>query len=1155
MEYYHWFPFHPTSSELTGKREEIKEIGKAIRIVDPKDKDRIKQHDLRRIASVPDIWSQHQLFDMLLTNADQDNSYMEYEEIVVREWRAMLAVLLLADAYDVKVRRETIDFTKEAVNPYISAAYKTRPKADRWNSMDIYYIEDVDGQHPIAMSSPTVHIVPTKDAWEKLQKVYPDKIPWLKGGKVHALVENAEATDLGAAKDAKPVYTPGMIKVAKDREIPAIWQIHALVLKRWLDAYDQKTSHNGLLKERLIQDYSYALNSAYKLETATTPNIDDVVKGHKNGELQIWRVPVPKTFKLFSDTVHYAIIEQGARYDRLTDIHKAAGGLGDECLKALERKEKYVHFFIPMPVTEMFWKLWDENAELEPKYEVKITPCGEDIKLSKIEATVTIGNIVFSRLYEKPAIEFATWYDFCTAGIWPRQRIDGWSKYFMFCVESSHYRLTPEDEEQIINRQGYQIEPEHEDKKTAEKTSEASKKEEPGKDHQDGGKTQLTYYMLKQMPERCKLYYNNALLGYVTTRKSALIGTANNPRIYEAALDFGTSSTTLFGRVRGETKETLISGLNFWSMPLLNPRIDSKTDTPYFVKYFVPAMPLTAKEIMETLSDRESDLPSYRDIPAKEELAKEIAKSVPLQSILADAAATNIARQPLFDSWIFYRAFLGRRKSFAQPKLYPNLKWCQSGDNNQKRVEAMLMQLLYMIALEAKCNNCSELSLTASYPLSFKRQAVDGYFTSLGAALNRVIQNTGLAIHRPDNAEDNIDQAMGSINAEDNTDQTVGSIIEITESEAAFRYAASAVTRQVTYCVIDIGGGSADIFIDAVNDGISHCYSSSIRFGARKILLEGLRDNNAAKLKILVNNAEDSIKEMYYDVDGFINDICKSQDGNGESSIEDLLGMKIPKDKNIDTQVHNEKTFGEAYAKYCAGKNPGENGAGALLELKKRVAFYLASIIFCAGLMLRDEKEISKDSASVILAGNGSKMIHWIHRDEESKTEFVYRLFLAGMHAAIAPEDFECEFSKDPKLEVASGSLKGRPAIFGDGKRSTSSQVRFGTAAGTDSAAEAATGNKTRNAAHEKVVEAGRKEFNELLEAYKTAASECFDWTFKQGEYSAGIFDKPGRHQYDREVLKGHIDDGDAFLIGAVDALSQYYLACTTAGSRGRAKT
>ncbi|MDD4312583.1 MAG: hypothetical protein PHW41_08895, partial [Eubacteriales bacterium] len=66
MSFYHWFSSHPNEIGLSGDSGKMQTIGKELRIAGTNMENVTRQNDFRRISSVPDIWSQHRLFDMLL---------------------------------------------------------------------------------------------------------------------------------------------------------------------------------------------------------------------------------------------------------------------------------------------------------------------------------------------------------------------------------------------------------------------------------------------------------------------------------------------------------------------------------------------------------------------------------------------------------------------------------------------------------------------------------------------------------------------------------------------------------------------------------------------------------------------------------------------------------------------------------------------------------------------------------------------------------------------------------------------------------------------------------------------------------------------------------------------------------------------------------
>jgi hypothetical protein len=360
MSFYHWFSSHPNEIDLSGGTYKMQDIAKELRIVDAKQEARPKQTDFRRISSVPDIWSQHRLFDMLLLNKAEDPSYLEYEAIAKREWRAMLSLLVLAESYGVKVYTEHIRFSAPVTSPYLRAAYSTRPNRELWPSMEIYYIDDGTTQYPIAMSSPTVHVIPTKDAWRNIREVYAGRIPWITDNLVHSPVLD----DDGRA-------TPFLLGERDAERTPALMPVHALMLHRWLMKYrddlaaQQRREGTAatLQSVRILTEFEQSLSEAFRLEAQRMPNmLSFFVAAEQQDGMKIGDLHVPKNLRIFQDRAFYSVIDQASSLPEVLDTHRFAGGIGKECLVSKKQIDgKYAHFFVAMPVTGEFLMLWHDN--------------------------------------------------------------------------------------------------------------------------------------------------------------------------------------------------------------------------------------------------------------------------------------------------------------------------------------------------------------------------------------------------------------------------------------------------------------------------------------------------------------------------------------------------------------------------------------------------------------------------------------------------------------------------------------------------------------------------------------------------------------------------------------------------------------------------
>jgi cytochrome c-type biogenesis protein CcmE len=1076
MEFYHWFPTHPSLSELSGGLNKISNIGEEINSFDENDAHTSVQTDFRRISSVPDVWSQHRLFDMLLLNRSLDSAYEEYEQIAVREWRAMMAILVLSESYDVPIHTQTVNFAVQAENPYIQAAYSVRPNRDTWQSLEIYYIEKEDKKYPIAMSSPTVHVIPTKDAWESLRTVYPGKIPWLTSDFIYAPAMPDE--------NKPDSYLPYLVETNRI-SAPAMLPIHALILHEWINNYVQNFDAESLDKS-ILMAYSTALAVAYNFNGQVLPNIKDILNtASLLTNLKIQGIKIPKVLRVFSETAFYSQIEQDSPLSRLPDTHKYAGGLGEECLFVFGRGlRSYTHYFVSMPVTDMLWALWESNLNLNPTYQLVCEAPDRNLELTCITVKIKIGDLSFQQTYESNRIEKDYWRNLCTIGLWPRQKINGWNEYSIFCYENNEYHIKP-----LINDDDYH---------------QCSYEKRIGLD------AKTTYFTMTKSPNHCLLFRGRKPLGYISIRTTQNIEKGDISKIYHSSIDFGTSSTTLYGYTEGREEEgKLIDGMSFWSLPIINTYEADGSDSSVFAKYFFPILPDPIEKAgKQSNNDSLKELDYYKLIKTPN-VADNYPRSIPMQSILADAVTTNAARQALAESWIYFRNFSPKRDAEIDkwPNLYSDIKWHRDQSIGQRRVEVLLSQILLLIALEARCNNCAKIAITASYPLSFNQQTRDSYYKALSDMLGQIEGLTGLEIQLPD------------------PNDRHKKVTRITESEAAFRYAYKK-KKAVSYYVVDIGGGSTDIYISLIDKNSSRrSFSTSIGVGARKMLLKKLRANDKRDLRLIVNNADDGIKKIILDTDAYIDEI---RDENGDSLIEDLFTMRIPPKSGIAAALL-ETAFGDAFTAFCASQN---NENIALVSLKKRIAFYLGATIFCSGLMLRGEEALY-NNVSILFAGNGSKMIHWLDNADDSKIRFIYTVFKAGLDTDIGKDDFKCVFSDEPKCEVANGALLPVPALFKEGGN-VLCQVFFGN--GEFKEDQVITHQDLQY--ERKDVNATRKEMEDYLRIFRKAAKACFGWGFDDDEYSPKLLDIP----YIEQLTMMEMKKGASYLLSATEAISEFYL-------------
>lgn len=1088
MSFYHWFSSHPNEVMLSGNASKLQTIGKELRIKETDQNERPRQTDFRRISSVPDIWSQHRLFDMLLRNNAEDPSYEEYEAIAVREWRAMLAILVLAESYGVTVRTTTIRFADGVTNPYLRAAYDSRPNKEAWPRMDVYYIEAGRVQYPIAMSSPTVHIVPTKDAWQSLRTVYPGQIPWVTDNQVHAPV----VEDNG-------IVAPFQLGELETEKTTAMMPVHALLLQRWLkqyretlsERYQQNIGQPFLLDIQLVQSYDEAMTQAFRLDTNRMPRLDSFFSSEANQQgLRIGDTPAPKNLKIFLDRMFYSVIDQNSTQAELLDTHRYAGGIAKECLVSKEQKNgKIAHFFAAMPVTDTLFKLWRENEHLKPQYSIQCVFASDGVTITQVTATVVIGDISFFKVYSVAQIESDSWSNLCTAAIWPRQKIADWKEYYFFSNELNGYRLEPEEE-----------------------VASANKKTHPKCEQTDGD---ISVYRLSMAPERCVLKRGGSVLGYLEIRTRKEIPRGMNTNVYCVSIDFGTSATTLYGSVEGKTAK-LLSGVNLWSLPLINAPDKMGNDASRLERFFFPALPLPDESGKSGAGRSTPAQLDYESLQNNEAALALYPACVPMQTILADTTSDELSRDVFLDSWIFFRSFLQARDGKDWPSMHTNLKWAHGRANDHNRIETILTEILNMLALEARCQNCSKLAITASYPLSFDDTIRDSYYDALIKMQVKIMEQTGLSAWQT--------QAAGE--AGEARETGAKSVKQITESEAVFRFAVRQEPQNENYFVVDVGGGSTDIFISLIDTANNRTSSAtSLGFGARKVLLEKLLSKEEEILRYLTNLFQNDLKGILpVDTAAYIRSFAMR---NRNSMVEDMFSMRIPKKANAAAELI-PNTFGDAFLKTAA-----ENlEFGPIRELKKRIAFYIGASIWLSGMMLRGE-DSAGSFISLLFTGNGSKMIRWMSTETDRIRHFLYLLFNAAGDLGLPRQNFSIRFTSMPKQEVAFGALLALPEDFLEIEKKAPKQVKFDRRVQEADDYEANSDVKYEK----KNIDTNFSDFLQYMSAYKRACNVSFGWKFEPEEYDQSILDEVGI----QNRIKQRIEDRGYFL-SALEVVSERYM-------------
>lgn len=498
-----------------------------------------------------------------------------------------------------------------------------------------------------------------------------------------------------------------------------------------------------------------------------------------------------------------------------------------------------------------------------------------------------------------------------------------------------------------------------------------------------------------------------------------------------------------------------------------------------------------------------------------------------MQSILADAKENNSLRDILSDSWIYFRSFLATRDTEKWPFICSNLKWSHADPIEQQRIYAILTELLVMLALEARCHGCGKITVTATYPLSFEDSNRNSYYNTLHSILKSIGRGTGIEVLRPRKADDTL-AAVELGNAP--------LVASITESEAVFRYSVNEDSYNQNYFIVDIGGGSTDIFISTADDNNHrNSIAASLGFGARKTLIEALCAGDYFFLRELMRTSPASLDTVVRDQAKYVREFSSN---NRDSLVEDLFSIRVPRDDTSHAADLMPATFGEAFLTSCA-MNLGDTEAGVeksssipnLLFLKKRIAFYLGTVIWLSGLMLQP-RENANISISLLFAGNGSKMIRWLAPDIQRAQYFVHLLFQEASKLNLSQSQFSCRFSKMPKEEVAYGALLGVADDYFSLGSTTANQVQFGRKQqiGDIPAYRAMEYDQMQ-------LDADYDAFVSYMRAFRSIAQQSFGWSFDASEYSPSILNVPG--------ILGQINgkvESQGFFLGALEVVSGKYL-------------
>lgn len=1012
------------------------------------------------VVSIPDVWNIHRIYEMMLLYGinDDDKVSQDYKQAVLKHWYAILAIHFLGAAkFGLKLNTSNITQATITTMPEMASTPEVTAKLLRtkqimqaaWdarpitrissspgfdpNTIRVHYVVNAKGERlPYAMSSATTYLVPTADAWENLYSVC-QNIPWIQ--------PNPNDTSY---QIQDPSMVPGALTLNERQELSK--RLIGIVQTE-LDADHAMNLGAAAALSALIQAYS--INPGGLLAPPTLPDI-------------------------FPENLHMFYIKFSGCKAATTANDPNIGGMDDRCVCSRREDDgTFTNYLISIPLTEQA-KEWMLNGA---------------------------GNYAVQLIYQAGKVKFVCQYtydglppftkDFCdtaanlyeinqanmgVTALWPRYRMTNWGKYYVF--------HQPAQGALIGGGTTYSIEPE---------TAVALERAFPA------DATTVRYQQLNKWPQTWILWAKNSAgnqsaAGYFLTR-TIDVAPQIPGQIYRIAIDFGTSSTMLYGGIDGNQVGP-IEGNHIWSLPIFAPNIGTSAAAIY--RYFVPS---TNTDTMLT----------------------------PLQSILA--IENENGAPVLTGNWTYFQQSAEAKSRQTLPNrfaIHSNLKW--DPVNGALYTTSFLLLVAYYVALEARACGCSNLDTVISYPSAMTgwRNYIQGMDQQLGIACE--IAKIGLVDHN--------EAADREIPWRNKT---------ITESCAVAQKTCQ--NHQATqFCSIDIGGGTSDIFIFK-NDGNPmnlawDGYESSLLCGARAILLESfVADRNCLNALINLAPADPIMRALNAAVP-------QMQDwGNPgltretiQRNIEFLLSVKF---MDAAHQWHNA---GEELRQRAVSQQGLDNPS--IAKLRKRVAYHTAAVLFYAGLMTRGTGT-QVDQLHLRFAGNGSKTLQWISNDDENTKRFLSKMFNVG--AGIEAEGMgqnpnNIQFAATPKHEVADGALKDPIEMGNHVDEILSGEiVRLYDGLHQDKFVEWPVG---KNVASELFDDAknfvpGNETLKTFVQAFRDATRGILLINLRADEFNPAVADAAGvRLTINRKVadiVAGRNPDKKSFFMIGVDALSDQY--------------
>lgn len=744
-----------TTAALPTMADKLKSIKDAMQVD-------VNAVDFDDVRSIPDAWYIHRIYEMMLLHPINGAVYQKYKDAVLRHWHAICAVYFIgAKKFGLQIQSNTLnDATFSAMPSATSAQIQTKTiMQSTWDarptriislhpffdpdSIKIHYIANpaTGARLPFAMSSATAFLVPTADAWKNLYAVCPD-IPWIQAER------NAEG-HIVKYQVIDPAYHAGMLTLE-----------------------ERQTFRNSL-----GQIAQAAINSSVPEEQNATATFAKQITSYIGDPAGL--LAPPSTPDIFPDDMKLHYVAISGDHVATTDSDPQIGGVNDLCTcSSVDERGAFINYLVALPVSDQA-KSWILDGT--GKYQISVAMAAGSPQFT---AVYTYNGVIHQKTFCQAAaniIEISA-NDMGITTMWPRYKMDNWTRYYVFREEAGSarvgagltYAIVPEEEP--VDERTYSVE----------------------------GNATIIYTEFRQWPQSWALMRKDGAgnlkrVGYFLTR--AIPAPAQVPgRVFTAAVDFGTSSTMIYGKHNGVA--AALDGANLWSLPLFAGL--SRSSEIY--RFFIPSTH-TPNAVM------------------------------PLQTILAIENTNNAPI--LLGNWPYFRQSaeaLSHRTLPDRFDVHSNLKW--NPVSGALYTTSYLEIISHMIALEARSRGCATLDAIITYPSAM---------TSWGSYLDKM--RTQLK-----NACANANLVYANDSTVTESEAVARRMCEIVPQ--ATQFCSIDIGGGTSDIFLFINDGNP---IKLTWDG----YESSLLCGARDILLESfVRDQNCLFDLIGLDAADPVMKEM-----------------------------------------------------------------------------------------------------------------------------------------------------------------------------------------------------------------------------------------------------------------------------------------------------